>query len=415
MIAFDKFVLSNGLRVIVHKDTSTPIVAMNILYDVGSRDEDPERTGFAHLFEHLMFGGSVNIPKYDEPLQKVGGENNAFTNNDITNYYLTFPKQNLETAFWLESDRMAGLAFSKKSLDVQRNVVSEEFKQSYLNQPYGDVYLLLKPLAYKVHPYMWNTIGKDISHIQNASMKDVKDFFKKFYCPNNAIMVIAGDVDTDEIKKLAEKWFGSIPKGRVNKRNLPVEPVQKNPRKLSVNRKVPLDAIYKVYHCCARVDKEFHTVDLLSDILSNGRSSRMFRELLMKNRLFSEINAYVSGDLDKGLFIIAGKLTDGVPVAIGMEEAEKAILEELKKVQENIDESELEKVKNKIESTLIFSEINVLNKAMNLAFAELMGDAGKINSEIDRYRAVTTKMIMQQAKEIFKETNCSTLYYNAKK
>jgi zinc protease len=409
MINFEKFILPNGLRVIVHKDTSTPIVAMNILYDVGSRDEDPERTGFAHLFEHLMFGGSVNIPKYDEPLECVGGENNAFTSNDITNYYLTLPKQNLETAFWLESDRMAGLAFSEKSLDVQRNVVSEEFKQSYLNQPYGDVFLLLKPLAYKVHPYQWDTIGKDLSHIQDATMKDVKAFFKKFYCPNNAIMVISGDVDTKEIKKLSEKWFGSIPKGPANKRNLPVEPVQNEERKLTVKRKVPFDAIYKVYHCCAKTDKEFYAVDLLSDVLSNGKSSRMFQELLMKRRLFSDINAYVSGDLDKGLFIVSGKLSKGVK----MDTAEQAILEELEKVQVKIEENELEKVKNKIESTLIFSEMNVLNKAMNLAFAELMGDASIVNKEIEKYRSVTSEMIKKQAREIFRKTNCSTLYYRS--
>lgn len=411
MINFKKFTLTNGLRVIVHHDASTPIVAMNILYDVGARDEHPERTGFAHLFEHLMFGGSLNIPKYDEPLQKVGGENNAFTNNDITNYYLTLPKTNMETAFWLESDRMLSLAFSKKSLDVQRNVVSEEFKQSYLNQPYGDVCLLLKPLAYKVHPYQWNTIGKDISHIQNATMKDVKVFFKKFYCPNNAIMVVAGNVTIGEIKKLAEKWFGKIPKGPANKRKLPAEPEQKQSQQLTVKRKVPFDAIYKAYHCCARSDKEFYATDLLSDILSNGRSSRLFRELLMKKRMFSEINAYISGDIDKGLFIVSGKLIKGLK----MNDAENAIQLELDKVQQKIENNELEKVKNKIESTLVFSEMNVLNKAMNLAFAELMGDAGLINSEIDRYSAVTTQQVIQQAKTIFRKTNCSTLYYYSRK
>jgi predicted Zn-dependent peptidase len=409
MIKFEKFILPNGLRVIVHKDASTPIVAMNILYDVGARDEDPEHTGFAHLFEHLMFGGSVNIPKYDEPLQRAGGENNAFTNSDITNYYLTFPKQNLETAFWLESDRMAGLAFSKKSLDVQRNVVTEEFKQSYLNQPYGDVYLLLKPLAYKVHPYQWNTIGKNIKHIQDATMSQVKAFFKKFYCPNNAIMVIAGDVDVKEIKKLAEKWFGPIPKGPVNKRNLPVEPAQKKARKLSVKRKVPSDTIYKVYHCCGRTDKEFYATDLLSDVLSNGKSSRLFQELLMKRQLFSDINAYISGDMDKGLFTVTGRLIKGV----SMVKAENAIIEQLKKIQKHIDESELEKVKNKIEATLIFSEMSVLNKAMNLAYNELLGDANLINTEIDRYRAVSAEMIKKQACGIFRDENCSTLYYNA--
>ncbi|HQH19452.1 MAG TPA: pitrilysin family protein, partial [Bacteroidales bacterium] len=351
MIYFEKFILPNGLTVIVHPDKSTPLVAFNILYNVGSRDEDPEKTGFAHLFEHLMFGGSKNIPDYDEPLQKAGGENNAFTNNDITNYYLTIPKQNLEIAFWLESDRMAGLAFSKKSLDVQRNVVSEEFKQSYLNQPYGDVYLLLKPLAYKVHPYMWDTIGKDISHIQNAKIEDVKDFFTRFYCPNNAILVVSGDIEVSEIKYLSEKWFGPIPKGPNNKRNLPIEPEQKEERKLSVHRNVPLNAIYKAYHCCGRIDAEFYTVDLLSDILSNGKSSRLFQNLVMNKQLFSDVNAFLTGDIDKGLFIITGKLSNGISLEI----AEEAIQGELNNIQCFQNKTELEKVKNKIEATLIFS------------------------------------------------------------
>jgi predicted Zn-dependent peptidase len=411
MINFEKFVLPNGLKVIVHKDISTPIVAVNILYNVGARNEDPERTGFAHLFEHLMFGGSVNIPKYDEPLQNTGGENNAFTNSDITNYYLTLPKQNLETAFWLESDRMKGLAFTKKSLDVQRNVVVEEFKQSYLNQPYGDVFLLLKPMAYKVHPYQWDTIGKDISHIQNASMQEVKAFFKKYYCPDNAILVVAGDVDANEIKRLSEKWFSPIPKGEGYIHNLPVEPPQLEAREFAVERKVPFDAIYKAYHCCGRTDKEFHTVNLLSDILSNGRSSRLFRELVMNQKLFSEIDAAITGELDKGLFVISGNLIKGVD----MKKAEEAILAEVEKICkfQPANNKELEKVQNKIESTLVFSEMNIQNKAMNLAFAELLGDAELINSEIDRYKAVIPEMIMQQAKEIFREINCSTLYYKA--
>ncbi len=409
MIYFEKFILPNGLTVIVHPDKSTPLVAFNILYNVGSRDEDPEKTGFAHLFEHLMFGGSKNIPDYDEPLQKAGGENNAFTNNDITNYYLTIPKQNLEIAFWLESDRMAGLAFSKKSLDVQRNVVSEEFKQSYLNQPYGDVYLLLKPLAYKVHPYMWDTIGKDISHIQNAKIEDVKDFFTRFYCPNNAILVVSGDIEVSEIKYLSEKWFGPIPKGPNNKRNLPIEPEQKEERKLSVHRNVPLNAIYKAYHCCGRIDAEFYTVDLLSDILSNGKSSRLFQNLVMNKQLFSDVNAFLTGDIDKGLFIITGKLSNGISLEI----AEEAIQGELNNIQCFQNKTELEKVKNKIEATLIFSEMSVLNKAMNLAFAELTGDASQINEENKNYQKVTSTMIRKQAKQIFKNTNCSTLYYHA--
>jgi predicted Zn-dependent peptidase len=412
MIDFKKFELENGLRVIVHNDSSTPIVAMNILYDVGARDEDPEKTGFAHLFEHLMFGGSENIPKYDLPLENAGGENNAFTNNDITNYYLTIPKQNLELAFWLESDRMNQLAFSPKSLDVQRNVVIEEFKQSYLNQPYGDVWLLLRPLAYKEHPYQWSTIGKDISHIEDATMEDVKDFYNRFYNPANAIMVIAGDVEVEDVKLLSEKWFGSITNKGSFKRELPEEPVQKEARVITVERDVPIDAIYKAYHICSRKDADYYATDLISDILSNGNSSRLYTKLVKEQKLFSEINAYVTGDIDKGLLIVTGKLVEGIK----MDEAEKAILKEVELLgNEVVAKDELQKVKNKIESSLIFSETSALNKAMNLAYAELMGDADLINQEIEKYSAVTTDDILRISREIFRTGNSSTIYYYTKK
>jgi zinc protease len=408
MIHFDRFVMDNGLRVLVHKDDSTPLACVNLLYDVGSRDEDPDKTGFAHLFEHLMFGGSVNIPNYDEPLQRVGGENNAFTSNDITNYYLTVPKDNLETAFWLESDRMLSLAFSEKSLDVQRHVVIEEFKQRYLNQPYGDVWLILRPLAYQVHPYRWATIGKEISHIENASIEDVKDFFNKYYCPNNAIMVVAGDVELDEVKRLSQKWFGNLPRGPENPRNLPQEPKQTEARTLTVKRDVPFNAIYKTFNMCSRADMEYYTVDIISDILSRGSSSRLHIELVKKKRLFGELNAYLSGDLDNGLFIISGKLLDGISI----EEAEEALEIELNKLKtEIISETELTKVKNKIESTLVFSEMEVLNKAMSLAVAELMGDPGLINRETGLYLAVTAEEIQKEAVKIFDRNNSSTLYY----
>ncbi|MCF8296901.1 MAG: insulinase family protein [Saprospiraceae bacterium] len=412
MINFEKFILKNGLKVIVHQDTSTKVVAMNILYNVGARDEEEDKTGFAHLFEHLMFGGSINIPKYDEPLEKVGGENNAFTNNDITNYYLTVPKQNIETAFWLESDRMLNLAFSPKSLDVQRSVVIEEFKQVYLNQPYGDAWLLLKPLAYKVHPYKWNTIGKDISHIQNARMEDVISFYDKFYNPSNAIMVVAGDVDVDQVKQLSEKWFGSIENNGTYQRNLPVEPVQMEKRTLKVERDVPFDQIDMTFHMCSRNDKDYYTVDLLSDLLSNGKSSRLYYELVKKQRLFSECEAFITGDIDNGLFIISGKLIKGVST----EKAESAIFAELAKLKEQkIEEIELQKVKNKIESSKLFAEMSVLNKAMNLAYFELLGDAENINTEINKYLSVSSDNISTQAKKIFSENNCSILYYLAKK
>ena len=412
MIEFKKTTLSNGLKLIIHEDRSTPLACLNILYDVGARDEDPGKTGFAHLFEHLMFGGSVNIPSYDEPLQRAGGENNAFTNNDITNYYLTLPAQNLETGFWLESDRMLSLAFSEKSLKVQKSVVIEEFKQRYLNQPYGDVWLLLRPLAYKVHPYQWATIGKDVSHIEDATMQDVKDFFFRFYRPNNAVMVVAGNVKTDEVIKLVEKWFGNIPKGEISVRKLPLEPLQTEARKLSVERDVPLNAIYKVYHSCSRGDKEFYAVDLISDLLSRGNSSRLYNGLVKDKKMFSEISAYMSGEFDKGLFVVAGKMNNGV----SMEAAEAAIISELNKLKtEKIREDELTKVKNKSEATLVFSETEVLNKAMNLAVAELQGDANDVNTESEKYQKVRAEQIMEQANIIFKESNCSTLYYNSKK
>jgi zinc protease len=410
MIEFEKFTLDNGLKVIVHQDTSTPLVALNILYDVGARDEDPDKTGFAHLFEHLMFGGSVNIPKYDVPLENAGGENNAFTNNDITNYYLTIPKQNLELAFWLESDRMLDLAFSKKSLKAQQSVVIEEFKQSYLNQPYGDVWLMLKPLAYKVHPYQWSTIGKEISHIENATMEDVKAFYRKFYHPNNAIMIVAGNVNTKEIKVLADRWFGPITLGDKHVRRIPKEPRQTEERSLRVERKVPFDSIYMVYHMCARRDKNYYSTDLMSDILSNGYSSRLYSRLVKELRLFSEIHAYISGDIDEGLFVINGKLIENVK----METAQQAIRDELDKLKVSLaKEEEIQKVKNKIESTLQFSEINILDKAMNLAYSELLGDANLINEEINKYQAVTGEDILRSAQEVFRTDNCSSLFYYA--
>lgn len=400
------------MKVIFHQDKSTPLACMNILYNVGARDERSDQTGFAHLFEHLMFGGSVNIPSYDEPLQRVGGENNAFTTNDITNYYLSLPSQNLETAFWLESDRMLSLAFSEKSLEVQRNVVIEEFKQRYLNQPYGDVWLLIRPMAFKVHPYQWDTIGKEIAHIENARTEDVKAFFKKFYCPNNAIMVVAGDVELEEVKGLSEKWFGPISRGEENNRQLPPEPKQTEPRSLTVKRDVPLDAIYKVYHMCSRYDKEFYAVDVISEILSRGNSSRLYKELVKTKKLFSELNAFTMGDFDKGLFVISGNLVKGVK----MEEAEKAIDDELNKIRkEKIKEEELTKIKNKMESTLTFSKMDVLAKATNLAISELLGDADLINQEEKKYAAVTADDVMEQANLVFDKNNCSTLYYMSNK
>jgi zinc protease len=412
MIQFEKFKLKNKLTVIVHQDKSTPLACINILYDVGARDETEDKTGFAHLFEHLMFGGSINIPSFDEPLQLVGGENNAFTTNDITNYYCTVPAENIETAFWLESDRMLSLAFTEKSLEVQRNVVIEEFKQRYLNQPYGDVWLLLRPLTYKKHPYKWATIGKEISHIEEATMQDVKSFFKKHYSPSNAILVVAGNVDPKQVKELCVKWFEPIEPVEKPVRNLPEEPKQTEPRRLTVERDVPANSIYKAYHMCSRKDDAYHTVDIISDILSRGNSSRLYKSLIKEKQLFTEINAYVMGDFDKGLFVISGKTPDHVK----MEDAEKGIFDELEKIKtELVDENELQKCKNKVESSVTFSETDVLTKATNLAISELLGDAGLINEEISKYALVTREMIKDQANLVLNENNCSTLYYLAKK
>lgn len=410
MVHFDRFTLENGLRVLVHQDSTTPMAVLNILYDVGARDEEEGRTGFAHLFEHLMFGGSVNIPVYDEPLQRVGGENNAFTSNDITNYYITLPATNLETAFWLESDRMLSLAFSEKSLETQRNVVSEEFKQRYLNQPYGDVWLKLRPLAYQKHPYRWATIGQDLAQIENAQMADVKAFFNKHYHPKNAIMVVGGNVDLAEVKRLAEKWFGPIPAGEKYERNLPAEPLQLEQRTQTVTANVPLNAIYVAFKMCNRQHSDYQVFDLLSDVLSQGQSSRLYNSLLKEKQLFSEINAYITSSIDEGLFVVDGKLVEGV----SMEQAEAAIWEELEKLQQQlVNEAELTKVKHKSESIMVFAEMNLLDKAMNLAYYELLGDAAMLNVEIDKYLAITAQQLQEVAKKTFKKEKSSTLYYLA--
>jgi predicted Zn-dependent peptidase len=412
MVKFNRFTLDNGLRVIVHEDNTTPMAVLNILYDVGARDEDPEQTGFAHLFEHLMFGGSVNIPDYDQPLQRVGGENNAFTSNDITNYYITLPTANIETAFWLESDRMLSLAFSKKSLEVQRNVVIEEFKQRYLNQPYGDVWLKLRPMVYKKHPYQWATIGKEIKHIEDAKIEDVKAFFKKYYNPQNAIMVVGGDVKTEDVKDLAEKWFGPIPAGDKYVRDLPQEPEQHDERRMTVTAKVPLNDVYIAFQMGARLDGTYYAAELLSDILSRGNSSRLYRKLVKEKQLFSEVHAYMTGSLDKGMFVCEGKPLENVST----ETAEAAIWEELERIKaEDIPADELIKVQNKTESTMIFSEMNLLDKAMNLAQFELLGDADLLNHETEKFLAVTADEIKQLANQLFRRDNSSTLIYLADK
>ncbi len=410
MISFSEFKLENGLHVIVHEDPTVQIAVMNILYRVGSRDENENKTGFAHLFEHLMFGGSVNIPSYDEPLQRVGGENNAFTNTDITNYYLTVPAANIETAFWLESDRMLSLSFDPQVLEVQRKVVVEEFKQRYFNQPYGDVWLKLRPLAYQTHPYKWATIGKEISHIENATDQDVKDFFFKHYIPNNAVLVVAGGVTHQQVKQLAAKWFGPIPAGIKQVRNLPAEPLQKSKREQTTTANVPANALYKAYHMGGRFAESYYAVDLLSDVLSRGQSSRLYHTLVKEKEIFTSISSFVTGTIDPGLFVVSGRVKDGIT----LKEAEQALdvlLAEV--VQQGITDAELEKVKHQAMATLEFGEVEVINRAMNLAFAALSGDTNLVNTEKEKIEAVTTNDIQVAAQTILHEQNASVLYYQS--
>ena len=410
MIQYEKFTLDNGLRVLVHPDTSTPMAVVNVIYDVGAKDENPEKTGFAHLFEHLMFGGSINIPTYDEPLQVAGGENNAFTTNDLTNYYCQLPAENIETAFWLESDRMLSLAFDAKSLDVQRKVVCEEFKEHYINKPYGDVWHKMRELAYTIHPYRWMTIGKELSHIENATLEDVKAFFYKHYTPSNAILVVAGNITTEQVKALAEKWFGPIPAGEKYERHLPQEPKQTAPRKLEVKANVPLDALYKCWHIYSRTDSRYYTTDLIGEILGGGASSRLFQSLVKEKKLFSNIECYHMGSTDTGLLTIEGKLVKGVSMAT----AEAAIDEEVKKLQaQGVTDKELEKVKNKTESMMAFEDMSVMNRATSIAMYEQLGDADLINKELEMYQAVTTEQIATECSVIFDENNSNTLYYFA--
>ena len=410
MITVNRHTLDNGLRIVHSEDKNTQMVALNVLYNVGARDEHPDHTGFAHLFEHLMFGGSVNIPDYDAYVQSAGGENNAWTNNDITNYYITLPRQNVETGFWLESDRMLSLDFNEKSLEVQRHVVIEEFKQRNLNQPYGDVGHLVRGLAYQQHPYQWPTIGKEPAHIENATLDEVKDFFFRFYAPNNAILSVTGNISFEETVALAEKWFGPIPRRDVRPRNLPKELPQTEERRLVVERNVPMDALYMAFHKCDRRHPDYHTFDLMSDILCNGRSSRLIQHLVQQKQVFSSIDAYISGSIDNGLIQIGGKPAPGV----SLEEAEAAVWQELEAMKtERIDESELEKVKNRYESEQIFSNINYLNVATNLAFFELIGQAEDINHEVEKYRAITAERIMEVSKQTFVRENCSVLYYKS--
>ena len=410
MISFRRHILPNGLRIIHHYDGSTKMTALNLLYDVGSKDESPERTGFAHLFEHLMFGGSVNIPDFDTPLQKAGGENNAWTSNDVTNYYTVVPTHNAETAFWLESDRMLSLAFSSESLSVQKQVVIEEFKQRNLNQPYGDSFLLLRPMAYRVHPYRWPVIGKNTSHIGNASLEEVKEFFFAHYAPNNAILSISGSLPFDEAILLCEKWFAPISRREVACRDLPQEPVQTKPHKKIVEREVPLDAIFKAYHMVDRKHPDYQGYDALSDVLASGRSSRLYRRLVMEKKLFTEIDSSITGDIEPGLFLLKGKLSPG----ISLEQGEEAIEMELRRMREELlEQRELDKVINRFESNDLFSNLHYLNKATNLAYYELLGGAENIDTEVEKCKKLTPFDLRRIAEKLFVPENSSTLWYKS--
>jgi zinc protease len=412
MIQFDSFVLDNGLRVLVHEDPSVQIAVLNVLYDVGSRDEDPNRTGFAHLFEHLMFGGSANIPNYDAPLQMAGGENNAFTSTDITNYYLTVPASNIETGFWLESDRMMALSFNPTALEVQRKVVIEEFKQRYLNQPYGDVWLKLRPLAYHVHPYQWATIGKEISHIEQATLTDVKDFFYSHYLPNNAILVVAGKVKLEQVKRLSEKWFGPIPARSIKTRNLPKEPKQTQKRTFSVSAKVPASALYKAWHMPGRTHADYYAYDMTSDVLSRGQSSRLYQSLVKEKEIFTSLSCYVTGTIDPGLFVVSGRIKPGISL-IQAEEEVDAVLQQLKREGPTADE--LIKIKNQAASAHAFGNVEVINRAMNLAQSAWLGNPDLVNTELALINQVTREDVMRVTNTVWQEENASVLYYEAQK
>lgn len=410
MIQVNRHILDNGLRIVHHETHATEMVALNIIYDVGARDEHPHHTGFAHLFEHLMFGGSIHIPDYDTPVQQAGGENNAWTNNDFTNYYITLPRQNIVIGFWLESDRMLSLDFTQKNLDVQRQVVIEEFKQRYLNQPYGDIDHLMRRMAYRQHPYSWPTIGKEIAHIEHATLEEVKEFFFRYYAPNNAVLSVAGNISFEDTISLAEKWFGDIPRRDVPTRNLPSEPEQTHENRQTVTRNVPVDALYMAFHMCDRHHPDYYVFDALSDLLSFGHSSRLVQRLIHNKRIFNSIDAYISGSADAGLFYVLGKPVPG----ISLEEAESAIWEELEKLkEETIGEHELEKVKNRFESEQIFNNMNYLHIATNMATFELSSRAEDINHEVEKFRAVTSDDIRRVSSEAFVRHNCSVLYYKA--
>lgn len=406
----NRHTLANGLRIVHHEDTTTQMVAVNVLYNVGARDEDPTRTGYAHLLEHLMFEGSVNIPDYDTHVQLAGGENNAWTSNDLTNYYITVPRGNVETAFWLESDRMLGLALTEQSVEVQKGVVIEEFKQQHLNRPYGDVQHLIRSMAYKVHPYQWPTIGLCVEHIERATLPDVMEFYQRFYTPSNAILSVVGNIRFDEVVRLSEKWFGPISKSQITPRNLPEEPRQQRIRRKSVKRNVPANMLVMAFHMPERRNKDYHTCDLVTDLLAAGQSSRLIQHLVHRDKLFTSIDAYIQGSIDKGLLFVIGRMTDDISFST----AEEAVWRELEQLKAKpINKDELEKVRNRSESERTFNNINYLNRAINMAQLELIGQDRELSDELRRYCAITADDVQRLSKAIFLKRNCSVLYYTA--
>lgn len=412
MIDYTQHTLANGLRVVVNRDRQSKLAAVNLLYGVGARNEDPDRTGFAHLFEHLMFRGTRRIPNFDLPVQMASGDNNAFTNNDYTDFYITLPTGNIETALWLESDRMEGLDITPEKLHTEQKVVIEEYRQRYLNQPYGDQTLLLRALAYERHPYRWAAIGRTPDHIAGATLEEVRAFYRRYYRPANAILSISADLDEERMIALAERWFSGLEARPAEKAEIPAEPEQTAPRRQEVERDVPATTVTVAYHMGARRSPDFYTADVVSDLLSGGDSSRLYRELVRTQRLLTSVNAYITGDVDPGLFIFTGQLTDGVePAAV-----EEAFAREIDRLQEGgISEYELEKVRNKFEANTLFGELNIMNKAMNLGFYAMLGDLELVNGELARYRAVGAEEIRSFCRRTFRSENSSTLIYRARR
>lgn len=412
MIPYTKKILPNGLTVVVNRDRASKLAAVNMLYKVGARNENPARTGFAHLFEHLMFRGTREVPNFDLPVQMASGDNNAFTNNDYTDFYITLPKDNIETALWLESDRMEGLDITPAKFEAEKRVVIEEFRQRYLNQPYGDQTMLLRALAYKVHPYRWATIGLTTDHIAGATLEEVEAFYRAHYLPSNAVLSISADIEEERMLELAEKWFAPLADHPADAAAIPQEPVQTEARREEAERDVPASTVTVAYHMGGRTEGDFYTADLVSDLLSGGDSGRLYTHLVKERQLLSSVNAYVTGDVDPGLFVFTGQLLPGIPP----EAAEAAFREEIAMLQTTSATAyEVEKVKNKFEANTLFGELNVMNKAMNLGFYEMLGDLELINREVDRYRAVTDEEIRSFSSRTFRPENSSTLIYNTKK